>query len=182
MKKQIKFDKIIINDNLNSLTSVDKDFLKGTTINGSLDLNSLKSVDRELIKNNVKYLKEGYNAEKSYCYFDGNYLSRTQTCNIHGNIVNNYIICSAIHFINTDKYQHQPKNIETGIVITGRRHHNIFTNMKSLGIDRHKFDKAIQGFLTSDDLFVDRKNGGRIAYKAKQIDKPTDCLFSEDIY
>ena len=113
---------------------------------------------------------------------DGNYLARTEPCNIHGVRVSTYIICSAIHFVNTEKYQHQPKNIETGIVITGRRHHNVFTNMSALGIDRHKFDKAIQGFLTSDDLFVDRKEGGRIAYEAKQIDKPTERLFSEDLY
>lgn len=113
---------------------------------------------------------------------NNDYLSRIEPCNIHGVRVSTYIICSAIHFVNTEKYQHQPKNIETGIVITGRRHHNVFTNMAALGIDRHKFDKAIQGFLTSDDLFVDRKEGGRIAYEAKQIDKPTDRLFSEDLY
>ena len=35
---------------LSSLTSADKDFLKGTTINGSLDLNSLTSADKDFLK------------------------------------------------------------------------------------------------------------------------------------
>lgn len=113
---------------------------------------------------------------------NNDYLSRKEPCNIHGVRVSTYIICSAIHFVNTKKYLHQPKNIDNGIVITGRRHHNVFTNMSALGIDIHKFDKAILGFLTNTDLFVDRKEGGRIAYEAKQIDKPTNMLFSEDLY
>jgi len=110
------------------------------------------------------------------------YLSRKEPCNIHGAWVSTYIICSAIHFLNTKKYLHQPKNIDTGIVIAGRRHHNVFTNMAALGIDWKQFDKQIQGFLTNDDRFVNREEGGRIAYEAKQIDKPTKRLFSEDLY
>jgi protein tyrosine/serine phosphatase len=35
---------------LSSLTSADKDFLKGTTINGSLDLSSLTSADKDFLK------------------------------------------------------------------------------------------------------------------------------------
>jgi hypothetical protein len=56
---------------LRSLTSADKDFLKGTTINGYLYLHSLTSADKDFLRNNVKKLKEGYNKEKSYCFFDG---------------------------------------------------------------------------------------------------------------
>lgn len=113
---------------------------------------------------------------------NNDYLSRKEPCNIHGVRVSTYIICSAIHFVNTKEYVHQPKNIKTGIVMTGRRHHNVFTNMAALGIDHKQYDAMVQGFLTSDDRFVDRKEGGRIAYEAKQIDKPTECLFSEDLY
>ena len=66
-------DKITINGNLylSSLTSVDKEFLKDTTISGGLDLSSLTSADKEFLKDNVNQLKEGYNKEKGYCYFDG---------------------------------------------------------------------------------------------------------------
>ena len=56
---------------LNSLTSADKDFLKGTTINGYLDLNSLTSADKDLLCKNVKQLQKGYNEQGGYCYFDG---------------------------------------------------------------------------------------------------------------
>jgi hypothetical protein len=38
------------------------------------------------------------------------------------------------------------------------------------------------GFLTSDDIFVDRSNASIIAFKAGQIKKPTEILFSEDLY
>jgi len=56
---------------LRGLTTVDKDFLKGTTIGGWLDLLGLTTVGRRKCENNVNELKEGYNEEKSYCYFDG---------------------------------------------------------------------------------------------------------------
>jgi hypothetical protein len=56
---------------LSSLTSADKDFLKGTTINGYLDLKSLTSADKDLINKNVRKLKEGYNKKEGYCFFDG---------------------------------------------------------------------------------------------------------------
>jgi hypothetical protein len=65
---------------LYSLTSVpDKHFLSNTVINGSLYLSLLTSNnDRQLLNSNVKKLKEGYNKEKGYCYFD-NILSKVLT-------------------------------------------------------------------------------------------------------
>ena len=57
---------------LSSITSADKDFLKGTTINGSLDLSSITSADKDFLpRSNVKQLKEGYNEKLGYCFFDG---------------------------------------------------------------------------------------------------------------
>jgi hypothetical protein len=56
---------------LRSLTSADKEFLKGTTINGYLDLSSLTSADKTILKENVKQLKVGYNEQDGYCFFDG---------------------------------------------------------------------------------------------------------------
>lgn len=92
-----------------------------------------------------------------------------------------YIICAAIH-INTDfKLVHQPKNITNGMVVTGRRHHNCFCIADFLRVDFKKTD-IIQGFITSKDRFVNRKEAGKIAFDAKQIEKETDCLMSEDLY
>jgi hypothetical protein len=113
---------------------------------------------------------------------NNDYLSRKESCNIHGVRVSTYIICSAIHFVNNKKYPHQPKNIKTGIVVAGRRHHNVFTSMSALGVDHKDYDAVVQGFLTNDDRFVDREEGGRIAYEARQINKLTKRLFSEDLY
>ena len=56
---------------LHSLRSADKDFLKGTTINGSLYLRSLTSADKDFFNKNVNKLKNGYNKKEGYCFFDG---------------------------------------------------------------------------------------------------------------
>lgn len=92
-----------------------------------------------------------------------------------------YIICAAIHFKDDLKYNHQPRNIESGFVICGRRHHNCFMSKKILEFSEVK-GTAIQGFLTSKDRFIDRKEGGEIAFKTGQIIYETNCLFSEDLY
>ena len=99
-----------------------------------------------------------------------------------------YIICAAIWFKDSNKYSHQPKNVDIGLVVCGRRHHNCFLTAFELnggkrieGLSEANA-KAVQGFLTSDDRFVDRKEAGQIAFDAGQIPKLTDCLLSEDLY
>ena len=99
-----------------------------------------------------------------------------------------YILCAAIWFNNYKHYQHQPKNIGSGIVVCGRRHHNCFITYHSLApkdimnIVETGERSHIQGFLTSDNMFVDRKKAAKIAYNASQITKPTKILFPEDLY
>lgn len=97
-----------------------------------------------------------------------------------------YILCATVLFKDGNKHAHQPTNIDEGIVICGRRHHNCFIITNDLHdgtfIKKRFHDNIVQGFLTSDDRFVDRKEAGQIAYKAGQISKPTDCLLSEDLY
>jgi hypothetical protein len=90
-----------------------------------------------------------------------------------------YIICSAIWFQTDVVYSHQPKNIDKGLVIAGRRHHNCFTLVKELGLDK---TKAEQGFLTSRDRFVTREEAAHIAFKSGQTTSISKCLFSEDLY
>jgi len=101
-----------------------------------------------------------------------------------------YIICSAIWFDDGKAYVHQPTNIETGFVMCGMRHHNVFTTISILQeiIDGHStldlFEKK-QGFLTNKNRFVDRTEAKEIALKADQIidlKKLKSMLFSEDIY
>ena len=97
------------------------------------------------------------------------------------------ILCSAIWFKDGKKYEHQPKNINTGFVVCGRRHNNCYLTADLLNNEilkkLHEANgKALQGFLTVDDKFVDRKEAGTIAYLSNQINQKTDCLFSEDLY
>jgi len=102
------------------------------------------------------------------------------------------ILCAAIWYNDNTHYIHQPKNIETGYVVCGWRHHNCFTILHlTADPDYPIIKKNIkQGFLTSEDKFVSRKQAFCIAYTAGQIiSKPvkeTDVgitdLFSEDLY
>jgi len=94
-----------------------------------------------------------------------------------------YIICSAIHFNDEKEHIHQPINISKGFVISGRRHHNIFSTISILNTttDIKKLNK-IQGFLTNYDRFVDRIEAADIAIKSGQIESSKKILYSEDIY
>lgn len=96
-----------------------------------------------------------------------------------------YIICSAVWFDDGNVYVHKPKNIETGIVVCGRRHHDCFyipyvfrNEQKIVTAD----SRPIQGFLTSNNYFVDRKRAAEIAYESGQITELKNELYSEDIY
>jgi hypothetical protein len=96
-----------------------------------------------------------------------------------------YILCSAIWVDDENKYTHQPKNIYSGYVICGRRHHNCFTTMQIFKeLNKFDWDKkdVIQGFLTNEDRFVDRKEGAEIAFKSKQIDIERNNLISEHLW
>ena len=96
------------------------------------------------------------------------------------------ILCAAIWYKDDKPHIHQPKNIESGYVMCGRRHHNIITLHFDLsGKSTKRSD--IQGFITDTDRFVDRYEGGQIAFKSGQIqwtnDKPiTEPLISEELY
>lgn len=96
-----------------------------------------------------------------------------------------YIICAAIWFHDGIKYPHQPLPVEEGFVVCGRRHHNCYMTVsaiKSEDVKDTRFFDDTQGFLTNLDRFVKRDEAGIIACLSGQIDKPTECLFSEDLY
>ena len=99
--------------------------------------------------------------------------------------VKEYILCSAIYVQDGNIYEHQPKNISSGYVICGRRHHNCFTSMQIFK-ELNKFDwdkkQVIQGFLTNEDRFVDRIEGAKIAFECGQIKDEKERLISEHLY
>ena len=97
------------------------------------------------------------------------------------------IICAAIWYNDGKKHIHQPINIETGFVICGRRHHNCIGLADIFGLQIKR--KDVQGFITSKDRFVNRKEAVPIAREASQIIEPylqkdinDEILFSEDLY
>jgi hypothetical protein len=103
-----------------------------------------------------------------------------------------FIICAAIHYDDGIEYPHQANNIQTGLVICGRRHHNCITNSSIMLGDRYNknlANRAAQGFMTSMDRYVNRKEAFKIALAQKQIihkfydDNNSDqILVSEDLY
>ena len=104
-----------------------------------------------------------------------------------------YILCAAIYYANEKKYVHQPKNIQTGFVITGRRHHNCITSFGILNRRKLMTYKKLchhEGFLTNLDRFVTRFEAYEIAVAAGQTPSEHDSkgmksipqLYSEDLY
>ena len=106
-----------------------------------------------------------------------------------------FIICAANYYNDNKVRSFNPKNINTGFVICGRRHHNciaIFAQMVGFpyldeAMKLHQTE--IQGFLTNTDRFVNRKDAYKIAYEANQIIGPNKGyaensigLTSEDLY
>lgn len=99
-----------------------------------------------------------------------------------------YILCAAIWFDDGKNYMFQPKNISTGLVLSGWRHACIFPQIGGLVKERQElgiYEKE-QGFITSHNRFVDRKEALIIAQAYNQLisapHNPNIGLFSEDIY
>ncbi len=84
-----------------------------------------------------------------------------------------YILCAAIWYKDGNVYKEQPKNISSGIVVSGRRHNNCFMTLQQLKSDLDtssiKRNDIDFGFLTSFDRYVDRAEGFIIAKKQEQI-------------
>lgn len=87
---------------------------------------------------------------------------------------NEKILCAAIWFDNGQKYGHQPPNIDTGIVLCGLRHCNIFPQIGGLVRERKELGihEKEQGFLTNYGRFVNREQAWNIAIEANQIVNP----------
>lgn len=114
-----------------------------------------------------------------------------------------FILCAAIYINDNEKHEQQPKNIEIGFVICGRRHHNCYQTIKDLTnqTPNERIGKLIsslseeecrkhQGFITSLDRYVDRREAWKIAKENNQIlhglvvsDNGEDSiLISENLY
>ena len=104
-----------------------------------------------------------------------------------------YILCAAVWYLDLpmkrpevlDNRGFRPYNVDKGVVISGWRHGNCIYQMVGITGLRSvtsEAGKEIQGFLTSKNRFVDREEGGIIAFNAGQTDELKQTLYSEDIY
>jgi len=97
------------------------------------------------------------------------------------------ILCAATWYKEFPHQVHGPKNIDTGVVIGGKSHAQIYTALNSLTGKREVTEEVgefVQGFLTTHNRFVDRHEGKDIAVKADQVlseGSDHDRLFSEFI-
>lgn len=96
------------------------------------------------------------------------------------------VLCAAIWFDDEVEHPHQPRNIKTGLVVCGWRHHNCYATAHALSVRMLPAARAgaanHEGFLTSTGRFVDRSEAGHIAFAADQVDRDNLCLMSEDLY
>lgn len=79
----------------------------------------------------------------------------------------------------------RPVNCDRGIIFCAQRHLQCLYQMIAMtGKMQHEAGEEVQGFLTSTNRFVDRKEGMKIALEANQVINPyhSDILFSEDLY
>ena len=107
-------------------------------------------------------------------------------------IAHEYILCAAIWYkkipLKKEIPAVRPKNINTGIVILGHRHGqciwtvSCLTGLRTVTFAVDATGKHIQGFLTNKNRFVSRRLGAKIAFKAGQINKEIQTLYSEDLY
>lgn len=99
-----------------------------------------------------------------------------------------YILCSAIWYKDLPTMNHLPFNCDRGIVLCGWRHGNIIAQIKALAglrsvrLGANSVGEYEQGFLTSDNRFVDRVEAGKIAFKSRQTDSLITYLHSEDVW
>ena len=80
-----------------------------------------------------------------------------------------------------EKIVHAAVMSETGWIFIGKCHADCFHKMESIGIEPYHGAQG-QGFVTSKGRFVFRNKAATIAFKANQIDKDTELLYSEDLW
>ena len=109
--------------------------------------------------------------------------------------MNEKIVCAAIWYkdfplLRDDEISDgfiRPFNCNKGIVFCGLRHHNCLYQMIAIsGKFQHEAGENVQGFLTTFNRFVNRREAFEIAKKENQIRDITlingNQLYSEDLY
>jgi hypothetical protein len=96
-----------------------------------------------------------------------------------------FILCAAVHYEDKIIYRDQPQGIHTGFVVAGYRHHNCMETVRALLERFYNKRNILQGFLTSRNRFINRKEAFEIHIGQHPDLKPMSDereLFSEDLY
>jgi hypothetical protein len=81
----------------------------------------------------------------------------------------------------TERITHAAVFTESGLAVRGRSHAECYEKCHKQGLRISKRSKD-QGFKTNKRHFVSRVEAAEIAFMAFQIEKPTNILFSEDLW
>lgn len=104
------------------------------------------------------------------------------------------ILCAAIWFKDLELKRpevleprgYRPYNVDRGVVLSGWRHPSCMYQMVAIyGKKMHEVGEKVQGFLTSNNRFVDREEAANVAMLAGQIYDlkfSNTKLYSEDLY
>lgn len=94
------------------------------------------------------------------------------------------VMCAANWYPELPTPHYNPSNIDKGIVFSGVSHVHCLHQMVAMTGKRQSEVKEVDGFLTTHNRFIDRKEAAKIALEQGQIKKlrysSTD-LFSEDL-
>jgi hypothetical protein len=97
-----------------------------------------------------------------------------------------YVLCAAIWYKDLPITRLLPTNLTQGTVVCGHRHPHCIAIVKELADLRSVITEVgsyTQGFLTSKNRFVDRKEGAIIFQSYGGVLKySSDTLYSEDLY
>lgn len=92
------------------------------------------------------------------------------------------VLCAAIHYRDGKVRVFRPKNIESGLVVVGRMHNDCIQILYEMFPSREYLNNYIDGFITSHNRFLDRKEAAILAWQEKQITEQVEELFSEQLY
>jgi hypothetical protein len=100
-------------------------------------------------------------------------------------VLPNRVICAAVWYKPKTLDIQLPKNLQFGTVIAGRRHSNCFELALNLGLNIKEED-CVAGFLTANNLFLNRNDSYIAAYWLGQLRggdyDPSQQLISEMLY
>jgi len=95
-----------------------------------------------------------------------------------------YVMCAANYYDDGNDHSYQPYNIDKGFVVCGWRHPCCGMSYLALNKDAKRWDDCIQGFLTTKNRFLNRREALELVKETGQLkgDIIGGELTSEDLW